>query len=216
MKVTDLDFSSLNCELNFAYCPTKALKMNKDNGLKILNHISSELGFFDKRAIKLLSDGLRYFYVFYSLKIKLEESHLLNFPREIVDSGGNYYFFKLFAKVGDQIVECQPENGFAGEDVLLSVISEVDSLFENSNHDKYVFDTFSLDIVGSPIFITKMIDEWTETNLDKFHNSYFMDKEAVDSLVSIIEYGKTKNKKNEHETKSRTRKTKKKTTKKEL
>jgi hypothetical protein len=186
-KTIELD--NLMCEINFAYCPLGALKINHGQYNTISEHVIREISGFDEESSEFLINALRYFYIFYSIKLKLNDEIL---EETFQGSKNNYFYFQVFAQVGNQNITCPADYGFVDDAELLSTIREVDSLFEE-NHDKNVCDTFNYDINGPSSQVLDMLEEWGQNNLENFQTKdYFADKEAIKNLNLLIEYAKNK------------------------
>ena len=180
-KKSKYDLSNFDAVLNFAYCPSKALTIEKS-----LMHNSQEFkelsGSLDDKSTEYMSSAMKYFYICYSITIE-----------NINLEDNNYFYFQLFSQIGDQQAAASPVYGFYNDEKVLESIKDIDSMFYPDQYDKQIFDTFQDELFGKADEIIKLMQEWTELKLLSFNNLYFKDESAIDNLRKLIDYNLKKN-----------------------
>jgi len=174
------DISKINAALNFAYCPSAALKINTNYMQNSQEFIDLSKG-LDKESVFYMSNAMRYFYICYSLKL---EGVNPDFEKS------NYFYFQLFSQIGDQQAASQPVYGFFEDEKIFDLIKDIDSLFEPEKYNKQIFDSFQEEIFANASELIKLMQEWTDLKLSVFNNLYFKDANAVENLYKLIQRGR--------------------------
>lgn len=172
------DLSKFDAELNFAYCPSKALTLNSSLMLDS-NEFKDLSESIDDKSISYLIGCMKYFYICYCVKIvNLKQDH------------NNYFYFQLFSQIGDQQSAAQPIYGFYTDEKILESIKDIDAMFYPEEYDKQIFDTFQNELFGGADQIAKLMQDWTDLKLLNFKDLYFKDEDAVKNLYKLIESNK--------------------------
>ena len=193
-KKSKYDLSNFDAELNFAYCPSKALTIQESllTNTEEFKDLASSL---DDESTIYMSMAMKYFYICYSITVEnlnLEDN--------------NYFFFQLFSQIGDQQTAANPIYGFYNDEKILESIKDIDSMFIPEEYDKQIFDTFQNELFGKADEIINLMQQWTSLKLKSFNDLYFKDEIAVDNLYKLINYNLDKNKNSKSSTKTIKRK----------
>lgn len=173
-KTQEVKLSEFNSELNFAFCPDMALvgsmklfERNKD--------IKSFVENFPYQDINNLRESYRYFYICYSLKV-----HGLS------PENKDYFYFQLYSQIGNSQNSEEPMYGFFEKEKIVSIIEEINEMFDPPTHHKKILDTYVDEFSLNADLILSDIQKWTDEKLSEFSNSYFRDQSVVNSLYNIV------------------------------
>jgi len=196
------DLNQFSGSLNFAFCPMKALIAAKKLTMET-DEVQSIIKDYPTVDTDNLLNAFRYFYICYSIKID-------NIEQENKD----YFYFQLFSQMGEEQVATSPIYGFYNHDQIISMIKDIDAMFDPERHERQIFESYTENLSGESGELIKLMQEWTSLKLLQFNDLYFQDEGAVYSLYKLMEDAK----KSEIKTKSKTaakNKIKKPTTKKQ-
>lgn len=187
---TEVKLSEFMSSLNFAFCPSAAL-IGSQKLIKKNKEIKSLIKDYPNQSADDLSNAFRYFYICYSMKVE-----------EVGQKNNDYFYFQLYSQMGSLQKSEPPIYGFFENEKILSMIQEIDDMFEPKKHDRKIIDSYVEELISDTDSILKSIKKWTDNKLLEFDNYYFQDKKVVDSLRKII--------KNEEKSKTSFKKTNKK------
>lgn len=181
MKTTSSISSRLNkfgASLNFAFCPVSALKSSKASRESMMQteEISLMIMELPESGIDILMDSFRYFYICYSIKVE-----------DIEEENKDYFYFQLFSQIGDQQTAIDPVYGFYTEEQILSMIKDINGMFDPEIHERQIFESYVQEMNGSADDILKLMQDWTQLKILQFNDLYFQDEEAVSSLYALLE-----------------------------
>jgi hypothetical protein len=176
-KSTDADQPSLknfSASLVFGFCPTKALAASDELTLN-----SEEIKLLVKECprnkVKNILGAFRYFYICYCLKIE-----------ELDQDNKNYFYLQTFSQISDQQTPAAPVYGFYNNEEIISMIKDVDNLFNPDSHDKQVFESYLQELEGDASQLIELMQNWTSLKLLKFNDLYFQDEKAIRNLYQLI------------------------------
>ena len=99
--------------------------------------------------------------------------------------------------MGEEQAATSPIYGFYSHDEILSMIKDIDAMFDPEWHERQIFESYVQDLSGSADQLIKLMQEWTSLKLLQFNDLYFQDEKAVFSLYKLIEDSKKLEKKTE-------------------
>jgi hypothetical protein len=169
------DISVFNSHLNFAFCPSSALKLPESSPLfnDIANELYSEFPNQNKNDLML---AVRYFYVCYSLKIE-----------DLQFGNQDYFYFQVFSKLAGYLKPHEAIYGFFDKEKISSMIQEINETFNPAGHEKMILDSFAEDICLDAGTAISELQKWTELKLVNFNKFYFLDSEVLLYLSKIID-----------------------------
>jgi hypothetical protein len=177
-KSIDYDQPSLknfSASLVFGFCPTKALMASDELTLN-----SEEIKLLVKECprnkIKNILGAFRYFYICYCLKIE-----------ELEQDNKNYFYLQTFSQISDQQTPAAPIYGFYNNEEIMSIIKDVDNLFNPDEHEKQVFESYLQELEGDASQLIELMQNWTSLKLLQFNDLYFQDGAAVGNLYELLE-----------------------------
>jgi len=184
------DLNQFSASLNFAFCPSKALSPSYSllQSNEEINSIIKECA--SKTQIEKILKCFRYFYICYCLKLE-----------DLNQENKNYFYFQLFSQIGDQQSPTTPVYGFYNNEEILSMIRDIDNMFNPENHDKQIFESYVQNLNGNASDLLKLMQDWTSLKLLQFTELYFQDHDAIQNLRELLVQ--------EEESKKNTKKTKK-------
>jgi hypothetical protein len=185
---------NFSASLVFGFCPTRALTASDELTLN-----SEEIKLLAKECpsnkVKNILGAFRYFYICYCLKIE-----------ELEQDNKNYFYLQTFSQIGDQQTPAAPVYGFYNNEEIISMIKDVDNLFNPDAHEKQVFESYLQELDGDASQLIELMQNWTSLKLLQFNDLYFQDEEAIRNLYQLL------NDEDDSGNKAKTRKRKKSTT----
>jgi hypothetical protein len=176
-KSTYADQPSLknfSASLVFGFCPTKALAASDELTLNS-EEIKLLVKECPKNKIKNILGAFRYFYICYCLKIE-----------ELDQDNKNYFYLQTFSQISDQQTPAAPIYGFYNNEEIISMIKDVDNLFNPDSHDKQVFESYLQELEGDASQLIELMQNWTSLKLLQFNDLYFQDEKAIRNLYQLI------------------------------
>jgi hypothetical protein len=165
---------NFSASLVFGFCPTRALIASTE-----LTSNSEEIKLLAKECprnkIKNILGAFRYFYICYCLKIE-----------ELEQDNKNYFYLQTFSQIGDQQTPAAPVYGFYNNEEIMSMIKDVDNLFNPDAHEKQVFESYLQELDGDASQLIELMQNWTSLKLLQFNDLYFQDEEAIRNLYQLI------------------------------
>ena len=174
-KKTEVNLSEFTSSLNFAFCPSTAL-IGSQKLIKKNKEIKSLINGYPNQSVDDLSNAFRYFYICYSMKVE-----------GVGQENSDYFYFQLYSQMGSLQKSEAPIYGFFENEKILSMIEEIDEMFDPRIHNKKIIDSYVDELISDTDSILTTIKKWTDNKLLEFDNYYFQDKNVIDSLRKIIE-----------------------------
>lgn len=179
------NLNQFSASINFAFCPMRALVASR-NLMMENDEIKTTVKDFPEIDAESLLNSFRYFYICYSIKVE-----------DIEQENKDYFYFQLFSQIGEEQAATSPIYGFYSHDEILSMIKDIDAMFNPEWHERQIFESYTEDLNGSADQLIKLMQEWTSLKLLQFNDFYFQDEKAVFSLYKLIEDAKKLEKKTE-------------------
>lgn len=176
-KLIDSDQPSLknfSASLVFGFCPVGALMASDDLTLNS-QEIKAIIQECPEDKIKNILGAFRYFYICYCLKLE-----------ELEQDNKNYFYLQTFSQIGDQQTPAEPIYGFYNNEEIMSMIKDVDNLFDPDSHEKQVFESYLQDLEGDASQLIELMQNWTSLKLLQFNDLYFQDGNAIKNLYQLI------------------------------
>ena len=165
---------NFSASLVFGFCPTRALTASDELTLN-----SEEIKLLAKECpsskVKNILGAFRYFYICYCLKIE-----------ELEQDNKNYFYLQTFSQIGDQQTPAAPVYGFYNNEEIMSMIKDVDNLFDPDAHEKQIFESYLQELDGDASQLIELMQNWTSLKLLQFNDLYFQDEDAIHNLYQLI------------------------------
>ena len=176
-KLIDAEQPSLknfSASLVFGFCPIGALTASDELTLNS-EEIKALIKECPKPKIKNILGAFRYFYICYCLKLE-----------QLDQDNKNYFYFQTFSQISDQQTPAAPVYGFYNNEEIMSMIKDVDNLFNPDTHEKQVFESYLQDLEGDASQLIELMQNWTSLKLLQFNDLYFQDEGAIRNLYELI------------------------------
>ena len=165
---------NFSASLVFGFCPMEALIASDELTLNS-EEIKALIKECPKDKIKNILGAFRYFYICYCLKLE-----------QLDQDNKNYFYLQTFSQISDQQTPAAPIYGFYNNEEIMSMIKDVDNLFNPDTHEKQVFESYLQDLEGDASQLIELMQNWTSLKLLQFNDLYFQDEGAIRNLYELV------------------------------